>query len=199
VAGDEAGVTDWLVHPFSAIYARTRVRAWLLRTACRWRPAPLPADEERRLGALRALNVLDTEREERFDRITRLAAALFDVEMAAVSLIDTERQWFKSSVGLGVRQTPRDASFCGHAILGDDVMVVPDALLDARFADSPLVTGHPHVRFYAGAPLRLPDGSRIGMLCLMDRRPRDLSDTDRARLRDMAGLVERELREPPGG
>jgi GAF domain-containing protein len=98
-----------------------------------------------------------------------------------------------------VRQTPRDASFCGHAILGDDVMVVPDALLDARFADSPLVTGHPHVRFYAGAPLRLPDGSRIGMLCLMDRRPRDLSDTDRARLRDMAGLVERELREPPGG
>jgi len=192
-----AGITDWLIWPFSEPYARTRIRAWVLGEACRWKPAPLPPDEERRLQALWACGVLDTEAEERFDRFTRIAAALFDVPIALVSLVDRDRQWFKSRRGMDARETTRDAAFCAHAILGEDVLQVPDALQDDRFADNPLVTGEPRVRFYAGAPLTLKNGTHAGTLCLMDHRARNLDGSQLQLLRDLAKLVEREFRTSP--
>ncbi|MBY4897565.1 diguanylate cyclase [Cupriavidus sp. AU9028] len=156
-------------------------------------PAPIPANEPQRLSALRSLNLLDSDVEERFDRITRLARRLFDVPIAVVSLVDADRQWFKSSYGMAVRETPREHSFCAHAILEQNVMVVPDATQDARFHDSPLVTGKPHVRFYAGCPLTAGQGATVGTLCLMDDKPRKMDDHDQALLRDLARLVEQEL------
>jgi ribonuclease BN (tRNA processing enzyme) len=128
-AGAEVGVTDWLVEPFSSAYARTRIRAWVLRAACRWQCAPLPEDEERRIQALHDLGILDTGPEERFDRCTRIAAALFDVPIALVSLVDTNRQWFKSRYGLDVAETPREQAFCAYAILQEDILLIPDTLL----------------------------------------------------------------------
>jgi PAS domain S-box-containing protein len=155
--------------------------------------APLPVNEEQRLAALRALCILDTPPEERFDRITRLARKLFDVPIALITLVDAERQWFKSCQGLRVRETPRDISFCGHAILSQEGLVVPDTLLDERFADNPMVLGEAGIRFYAGQPLRAPDGSQVGVLCIEDHRPRSWSDGDRELLRDLAHLVENQL------
>lgn len=152
-----------------------------------------PADEPARLDALRALNILDTSPEERFDRLTRLAKRLFDVPIALVSLVDVDRQWFKSCVGLDASETPRDISFCGHAIVGDEILMIRDTLVDERFHDNPLVTGAPHIRFYAGCPLRVPNGSKIGTLCLIDIEPRTLSDEDRSLLRDLARMAEQEL------
>lgn len=188
------GITDWLVKPFSKPYARARIRAWLLRTACRWVPAPIPADEARRLAALRHLGVLDTPPEERFDRLTRLAAAIFDVPTALVSLVDQDRQWFKSALGAGaLRETPRETSFCAHAVVNRETLVVRDTLSDARFADNPMVTGEPRVRFYAGEPLILPDGSCVGTVCLLDTRPRELDEARLQLLRDIGALVQREL------
>jgi ribonuclease BN (tRNA processing enzyme)/DNA-binding response OmpR family regulator len=192
-AGTKAGVTDWLVEPFSRSYARTRIRAWLLRAACRWQCAPFPEDEERRIQALHELGILDTAAEERFDRCTRIAAALFDVPIALVSLVDTNRQWFKSRHGLDVSETPREQAFCAYAILRDDIMVVPDALRDDRFAENPLVTGEPRVRFYAGCPLVLADGTRLGTLCLIDHQPRVFDETRLALMRDVAKMIEREI------
>ncbi len=194
----EAGASDWLLAPFSVIYARARMRARLLRTACRWVRARQPADEDRRICALKELHILDTEPEERFDRHTRIAAALFGVPIALVSLVDTDRQWFKSRHGLNATETPRDAAFCAHAILGSEVLHVPDALADDRFADNPLVTGEPHVRFYAGIPLTLSNGSTVGTLCLIDNRVRHLSPSELRLLVDLGKLVEREL-EPSRG
>lgn len=191
-AGADAGVTDWLIRPFSGVYARTRVRAWLLRAECRWRRPPLPEDEERRLAALRQLGILDTPREERFDRLTRLAAALFDVPIALVSLVDRDRQWYKSCHGVNESGTAREVSFCAHAILQREVMIVPDALLDSRFADNPLVTGEPNIRFYAGYPIEM-HGSRIGTLCIVDKRPHQLDETKIRLLGDLAALVRQEL------
>lgn len=113
--------------------------------------------------------------------------------MALVSLVDENRQWFKSCSGLRVRETPRSLSFCGHAILGDDIFIVPDALADERFADNPLVVKEPHIRFYAGCPLSAPDGRKLGTLCIIDHRPRTLDDEDRGLLGDLAAIVESEL------
>ncbi|HEX5360953.1 MAG TPA: sensor domain-containing diguanylate cyclase [Fluviicoccus sp.] len=152
-----------------------------------------PPDEAFRLRTLTSLSILDTPPEERFDRLTRLAQRLFDVPIALVSLIDSNRQWFKSCQGLDVRETPRDVSFCAHAILGNDLLVVPDAAADARFADNPLVTGEPFIRFYAGCPLKAPNGSLLGTLCVIDRQAREFSHDDRAALRDLAAIVEQEL------
>lgn len=152
-----------------------------------------PADEATRLAALRALKILDTANEERFDRLTRLARRLFGVPTALVSLVDEHRQWFKSRDGLDAPETPRDISFCGHAILGDDVFLVPDAALDERFHDNPLVTDDPHIRFYAGCPLTVGSGSRLGTLCIIDREPRTFSEDDMAVLRDLARMAEQEL------
>src|SRR5580704_4327697 len=194
-AGAEAGVTDWLVGPVSVLYARTRIRAWVLRHACRWIRAPLPADEPARVRALHQLGILDSPAEERFDRITRLARRVFDVPIALVSLVDAERQWFKSRQGVDVQETPRELSFCAHAIHDDRVFIVPDALTDPRFADNPAVTGALRVRFYAGRPVRV-GGRRVGTLCVVDRRPRELRDDDVRALDDLAALVEQELAAP---
>ena len=156
-------------------------------------PPPLPPDESRRLQALRNLCVLDTPAEERFDRIVRTAARLFGVPIALVSLLDESRQWFKARVGLAASETPRDISFCGHALLSPGTFVVPDALRDTRFHDNPLVLGAPFIRFYAGHPVHAPNGCRVGTLCLIDSTPRDFSDADRAALEDLATWVELEF------
>lgn len=153
----------------------------------------LPANEAQRLFALRSLNVLDTPNEERFDRITRMAQRLFNVDIAVVSLVDTNRQWFKSCIGLDATETSRDVSFCGHAILDDAVMVIENALEDERFRDNPLVLDEPKIRFYAGCPLKAMDGSKLGTLCLIDTEPRVFSDADKMSLKDLASMVESEL------
>ena len=197
-AGEAAGVSDWLIKPFSLIYAQTRMRAWLMRTTCRWTQAPLPEGEAQRLAALHRLAVLDTEREERFDRLTRIAAAAFEVPVALVSLVDTDRQWFKSACGTTIGETPRDMSFCAHALLEPSVMIVPDALLDPRFADNPIVVNDPRIRFYAGCPLVLRNGACVGTLCLIDTRPRQLDAAGIRLLKDLAGLVLEELERTSG-
>jgi phosphoribosyl 1,2-cyclic phosphodiesterase/CheY-like chemotaxis protein len=186
-------VSDWLIKPFTSSYARTKIRAWVLRTECRWIRAAIPDDEDRRIVSLRDLNILDTEPEERFDRITRIAAALFDVPMAVISLVDENRQWFKSCVGSNTKETPRDAAFCAHVVYNREPMIVSDAFQDVRFADNPLVLNEPRIRFYAGYPLMLDDGSCIGTLCLLDTRPRTLEDSDLERLHDLADMVLREI------
>jgi GAF domain-containing protein len=154
--------------------------------------APVPPDEPARLRALHDTGVLDSAPEERFDRITRLARRVFDVPIALVSLVDAERQWFKSRQGIEIQETPRELSFCAHAIHDDRVFIVPDALTDPRFADNPAVTGEIRARFYAGRPIRM-FGRRVGTLCLVDRRPRELRDDDVRALNDLATLVEEEL------
>ena len=158
-------------------------------------PPAKPADEPARLDALRALNILDTSPEERFDRLTRLAKRLFGVPIALISLVDADRQWFKSCEGIapGLLETPRDVSFCGHAIQGEGILLVPDASLDARFHDNPMVVGDPNIRFYAGCPLTVPNGSKIGTLCLIDVEPRTLDADDHALLRDLTRMAEQEL------
>lgn len=153
----------------------------------------IPADEEERLEALCELGVLDAPAEERFDRFTRIARRLFGVPIALVSLVDAERQWFKSKQGLGAAQTGRDISFCGHAILGPEVFVVEDATQDDRFFDNPLVVGDPLIRFYAGYPLIGPRGHRMGTLCIIDTNPRTFADEDRVALCDVGAMVENEL------
>ncbi len=132
----------------------------------------IPDNESERLEALRRLQVLDTPVEERFDRLTHLAKDLSKVSIALISLVDSERKWFKSKQGLEVCETPRNISFCGHAILKSNILYIPNALEDSRFADNPLVTGAPHIRFYAGAPLSTLEGYRIGNLCIIDDKPR---------------------------
>ena len=153
----------------------------------------IPDNEADRLEVLRKLCVLDTAEEERFDVLTRIAQKHFDVNICLVSLIDKERQWFKSRQGLDAMETPRDISFCGHAILSDEIFYIPDALKDSRFADNPLVTGPPHVIFYAGAPLHAPGGFRIGTLCIIDDTPREFSTAELKVLRYLANAVEVEL------
>lgn len=154
---------------------------------------PTPPDEAQRLASLRSLKILDTPPEERFDRITRTAARLFNAPIALVSLVDKTRQWFKSCYGLASNGTDRDISFCTYAIMSSDLFVVPDALLDERFADNPLVIGEPFIRFYAGRPLAGPDGRRLGTLCVIDTRPRHLSDDELQALRDLGDWAESEL------
>ncbi|WP_432453998.1 MULTISPECIES: sensor domain-containing diguanylate cyclase [unclassified Agarivorans] len=152
-----------------------------------------PDNEASRLKALCQLNVLDTQPEERFDRITRMAKRLFDVPIALVSLVDENRQWFKSCFGLDVCETGRDISFCGHAILGERTFIIGDATQDPRFADNPLVTDNPHIRFYAGHPLSATSGEKLGTLCIIDSRSRHFTDDDLQALVDLAAMVEQEL------
>ncbi|MBO9643346.1 MAG: sensor domain-containing diguanylate cyclase [Pseudacidovorax sp.] len=155
--------------------------------------APIPPDDTARVCALHALRVLDTPPEERFDRVTRLARRMFQVPIALVSLVDTDRQWIKSCQGLDTAETARETSFCGHAILQDGILEVPDLTLDERFHDNPFVVDDPRVRFYAGAPLTDRQGLRLGTLCILDREPRHLTGEDRALLRDLADMVREEL------
>jgi PAS domain S-box-containing protein len=152
--------------------------------------APLPPDEIQRLARLRALAVLDSAPEPLFDSFARLAAQIAGTPIALLSLIDDQRQWFKANLGLpGVQQTPRDFAFCAHAILERDMMTVADARADPRFADNPLVTGDPGIRFYAGAPLTLPSGERLGTLCVIDRAPRQMSEGQKRQLAELAQAV----------
>ena len=153
----------------------------------------IPSNESRRLQSLRDLRLLDTPPEERFDRVTRLARQLFSTPIALVSLVDADRQWFKSRQGLDAKETPRDISFCGHAILDDKIMVVNDAETDQRFCDNPLVCGNPSIRFYAGYPLAAPDGSRVGTLCVIDDKPKEISKEQLQLLRELGRMVEEEL------
>jgi len=160
--------------------------------------APIPANDDERLAALHALLVLDTPPEARFDRIVEFAVQEFEVPIALISLVDGDRQWFKSRFGIVACELPRNTSFCGHAILGADVLVVPDARVDERFVDNPLVTGDPFIRFYAGAPVLTPSGHAVGTLCLLDRRLRRFDDTDRAILCTLRDLVVAELTSASG-
>jgi GAF domain-containing protein len=153
----------------------------------------LPKDEQERIAALRELRILDTDPEPRFDRVTRLAAALFDVPMAVISLIDEKRQWFKSCLGLTAKESPRDEAFCAHVVFSREPMIVADTFHDDRFADNPFVVGHPRIRFYAGYPLILGDGSCIGTLCLLDTRPRSPEQIDLSQLRDLADIALQEI------
>lgn len=152
-----------------------------------------PPDESERLAALCSLHTLDTPPDERFDRITRIAQRLFDAPIALVTLVDADRQWFKSRMGLDATQTPRDISFCGHAILQSEPFIINDTLKDERFADNPLVTGYPHARFYAGVPIHEARGWRMGTLCIIDHKPRKLTPDQIASLRDLAVWTETEL------
>ena len=151
--------------------------------------AALPTNENDRLRALYCYHILDTPEEPAFDMLTRVAAAQLQMPISLISLVDANRQWFKSHFGLEARSTPRDVAFCGHTILEREPMIVPDAQRDARFADNPLVTGAPHVRFYAGAALVTPDGYPIGTICVIDRIAREFSAAQTQKLQTLAGQV----------
>ncbi len=151
--------------------------------------APIPTNEASRLEALRQYRMLDTAPERAYDDVTRIAASICAVPIAIVSLIDTDRQWFKSRLGLAVAETHRDQAFCAHTILKPELLEVEDATLDVRFADNPLVLGDPGIRFYAGAPLLTPAGHALGSLCVIDREPRKLSAEQKASLESLARLV----------
>lgn len=150
---------------------------------------PKPIDEAERLAALIELQILDTPAEERFDKITELIAKVCGTEFCVISLVDEERQWFKSKVGLSEDSTSRDVSFCGHAILEKEILEVNNAILDPRFKENPLVTGEPNVRFYAGAPLITQDGYAVGTLCVFDRNVKVLETFQREALRTFANKI----------
>lgn len=143
---------------------------------------PIPRNENDRLRTLRSYKILDTKPEERFDELTQLAAIICGVPISLITLIDADRQWFKSKVGLEVQETPRAQAFCTHAIMQPEMFEVPDASEDARFSQNPLVTGDPHIRFYAGSPLATSDGHLIGTMCVIDRKPRTLTDEQKKAL-----------------
>lgn len=151
--------------------------------------AAKPPNEDARIRKLDSYRILDTPSEAAFDRITRIVADTIGVPMSLMSLVDRDRQWFKSHHGIDVDQTDRSIAFCSHAILGNDVFEIPDAKQDPRFADNPLVVGAPNIRFYAGAPLKTPDGLNMGTLCVVDSEPRTLTETERHLLSDLAILA----------
>ena len=154
----------------------------------------IPENEEERLKSLYLSDLLDTGADERFDRLTRIAKKVFQVPVVLISLLDRDRQWLLACEGLGTRETPRNISFCGHAILQEGPFIVNDAVNDERFHDNPLVIGEPYIRFYAGYPVHLPDGEVAGTLCLINSKPRSFNDDDIASLRDLAFIVEDEFK-----
>lgn len=153
----------------------------------------IPSNEKARLASLRSLGLVDTPPEERFDAVTRLATTIFRLPISYISLVDETKQYLKSRVGLDFCESSRESSFCGHAILEVEPLIIPDTLQDERFADNPQVTGKPFTRFYAGLPLRGPGGYNIGTLCLMDTKPRDLSADEVKALKELGVIAEREL------
>lgn len=164
-----------------------------MKTQKLYQEAPIPADEKERLLSLKALNILDTPPEERFDRITKLALHLFNVPISTVTLMDSKREWFKSCQGLPEKIGKRAISFCGHALVAENLFIVPDAKKDPRFAKNPMVLKNPFIRFYAAFPLKAADGKRVGAFCIKDRRPRRLSKEKIASLRSLAAWAELEL------
>ena len=154
---------------------------------------PIPADEDQRLRDLQRYALLDTPADPHFERLVRLASAVLQMPIALVSLVDRDRQWFLARHGLDVEETPRRMAFCAHTIAGNDILVVPDALEDPRFQGNPLVLEAPRIRFYAGAPLRSPQGHNLGTLCVIDQQPRSFEPEQVALLELMADLVMREL------
>ena len=150
---------------------------------------PRPAQEAERVAKLRSYEILDSLPEEAYERITRLTAKILDMPAAMISLVDGDRQWFKAQLGGDRNEIPRDLSFCAHTICQNDVLVIEDTREDPRFADNPFVTGHPRLRFYAGAPLRASGGLNIGALCVLDTKPRTLSEAERRSLEDLAAIV----------
>jgi GAF domain-containing protein len=151
--------------------------------------APLPENEGARLEALRQYEILDTDPEESFNDLTRLAAYVCKTPIALITLVDQHRQWFKARVGMSEKETSRDISFCAHAILLDGPFIVRDALDDERFRQNPMVTALPHIRFYAGSPLMSPEGFKIGTLCVIDSKPRDLTPEQVAALKILGNQV----------
>ncbi len=156
--------------------------------------APIPVDENKRMAALIRSQLLDTPIEDRFERVIRLACRILNVPIAAFTLVDETRQWFKAVHGLTTLEAPREISFCAHTILGDEPLVVPDTRKDARFVDNPMVTQQPNLGFYAGCPVKSPDGYKIGTLCIADTRPRKLNAEQVLALRDLGAIIETELR-----
>ena len=169
------------------------------------KPAPIPPNEEERLATLRSYEILDTPAESAFDSITRLASQILDVPISVVALVDKDRQWFKSLQGEEALlkskavhgaeglQTPRDTSFCSHVILDDEPMVVEDASLDPRFSGNPAVLGQPGIRFFAGVPIKVAEGYNLGSLCLIDLKPRQMTQKQTEILQELALLVVHEL------
>lgn len=155
--------------------------------------APLPKNEAKRLKVLWQYDVLDTVPEEVFDDLTDLAAHICEAPIALISLVDENRQWFKSRVGLTTKETSRDVSFCAHAILQSGLFLIPDATKDPRFRDNPIVTGPPRIRFYAGVPLKSPDGFALGTLCVLDKQPKRLRAEQKRALLVLARHVETQL------
>ncbi|HEY0527629.1 MAG TPA: ATPase, T2SS/T4P/T4SS family [Gemmatimonadaceae bacterium] len=198
------GVDDVLIEPFDAGKFRARVTA-VMRARGLWSEAEevmrplIPADEAERLVELRLGTPIDAAPEERYDKITRMAQRVFTAPFAAVSIVEGDRQWFKSKQGLTIGDSSRELSFCGHAItLSEEALVIEDTVLDPRFAQNPLVLEEPRIRFYAGHPVRGPGGHNIGTLCIMDKEPREFSEEDRETLRDLTEMVEKEFRTKPG-
>jgi CheY-like chemotaxis protein len=193
------GVDDVLFEPLDPGRFRARVTT-VMRSRGLWaeteevmRPL-IPQDEAERLVEFRIGATMDPHPEERFDKISRMAQRVFDVPFAGISFVEGDRQWFKSKQGLPMEDTTRQMSFCGHAINGEEALVVEDAALDPRFAQNPMVLEEPHIRFYAGHPVRGPGGHSVGTLCIMDNLPREFNEDDRETLRDLAENVEKELK-----
>ena len=160
--------------------------------------APIPKNESFRLTSLYALNILDTPPEERLDRLTKLATQVFHVPISTLTLIDAKREWFKSCQGLSKTEGDRAISFCGHALVEDEILVIPDTYKDDRFRDNPMVVGDPHIRFYAGVPIMSADGARVGVFCIKDTEPREFSKEDENELKALAiwAELETDLRKP---
>ncbi|WP_432798925.1 GAF domain-containing SpoIIE family protein phosphatase [Poriferisphaera sp. WC338] len=156
--------------------------------------APLiPNNEAERLADLQALRILDTPEEERYQRVIRMASSTAEVPIAYIAMIDSDRQWLKAKCGLTFTETGRDVSFCGHTILQDEPLIIPNTTLDPRFQNNPLVKSEPHLRFYAGFPLKGPEGYNVGTLCIADIKPRNLSPKQLAMMMELASLTEQEL------
>jgi len=155
--------------------------------------APIPENESKRLASLHALYLLDTPAEERFDIFTRVATRLFNVPISTLTLVDAHREWFKSCQGLSETRGERAISFCGHALVENEMLVVEDTKKDKRFFDNPMVVKSPHIRFYAGVPIMSADGQRVGVFCIKGTKPRKFSKEDREILKQLAKLVEHQV------
>ncbi len=184
---------DWIIKPFSNEYLRTRIRAALLQEAGKWTQAPQIPGETARIAALQRFGLLSKTGLPKYDRLTRLVGTYFQAPICLITIVDAEMQVFLSNIGFDFNETPRDQSFCAHTILKKHILHVPDATEDPRFAYNPLVTGAPHIRSYAGAPVYLPSGHAVGTICIYDVKPRELTAEELTALQDFATLVDHEL------